>query len=201
MELPVELNNKRKDCDFYHLKVDAKIYKHFLSSDSNTSRADKEQEEKQLQEHRVVQALTKARAGCQSEKKNCLISWFILARNLWIFGRSKAKVSYLPKCGEWSSAEQEQSRKHVWWWRRRASHCEECRCQENRLRQRSSSNPWLSPSTVMLRFLGRKCLKALSGSRSSEGGKKNLDCSLSFCKFRNSYLELHCRGHGGQRNY
>ncbi len=69
MELPVELKNKRKDCDFYHLKVDAKIYKHFRSSDSNTSRADKEQEEKQLQEHRVVHALTKARTGCQSEKK------------------------------------------------------------------------------------------------------------------------------------
>ncbi len=65
----------------------------------------------------------------------------------------------------------------------------------------ASSNPWLSPSTVILRFLGRKCLKALSGSISSEGGKKTPNCSLSFCKFRNSDLELHCRGHGGQRNY
>lgn len=44
----------------------------------------------------------------------------------------------------------------------------------------ASSNPWLSPSTVILRLLGRNCLKALSGSRSSEGGKKT---PIAHCHF------------------
>jgi hypothetical protein len=181
MELPVELKNKRKDCDFYHLKVDAKIYKHFRSSDSNTCRADKEQEEKQLQEHRVVQALTKARAGCQSEKKK--IVWFLDSFLQEICGstedpRPRFHISQNVESGPALSKNKIGSMSGDGGGERAIA--ENVDVKRIGFVNAASSNPWLSPSTVILRLLGRKCLKALSGSRSSEGGKKT---PIAHCHF------------------
>jgi len=172
--------NKRKDCDFYHLKVDAKIYKHFRSSDSNTSRADKEQEEKQLQEHRAVQALTKARAGCQSEKK---IVWFLDSCLQEICGstedpRPRFHISQNVESGPALSKNKVGSMSGDGGGERAIAKNVDVKRID--FVNAASSNPWLSLSTVILRFLGRKCLKALSRSRSSEGGKKT---PIAHCHF------------------
>ncbi len=89
-------------------------------------------------EHRVVQALTKARAGCQSEKKK-LFDFLIHSCKKFVDLRKIQGEGFIsPQMWRvFQRRARTKSEACLVMERRRASHCEECRSQENRLRQRS----------------------------------------------------------------